>query len=99
MMDKVQKLSSNECYTPSSEPFRMYNKCNYCVKLKGNSVTKILTTLKQQPGAVGLYEVPQKRKHKCTHPFGVVPARKVFLCRGLLLFRLTCERCKELGNP
>jgi hypothetical protein len=23
-MDKVQKLSSNECYTPSSEPFRMY---------------------------------------------------------------------------
>jgi hypothetical protein len=24
MMDKVQKLSSNECYTPSSEPFRMY---------------------------------------------------------------------------
>jgi hypothetical protein len=21
-MDKVQKLSSNECYTPSSEPFR-----------------------------------------------------------------------------
>jgi hypothetical protein len=22
-MDKVQKLSSNECYTPSSEPFRM----------------------------------------------------------------------------
>jgi hypothetical protein len=27
-MDKVQKLSSNECYTPSSEPFRMYyNTC------------------------------------------------------------------------
>jgi hypothetical protein len=25
MMDKVQKLSSNECYIPSSEPFRMYN--------------------------------------------------------------------------
>jgi hypothetical protein len=24
-MDKVQKLSSNECYTPSSEPFRMYD--------------------------------------------------------------------------
>jgi hypothetical protein len=24
MMDKVQKLCSNECYTPSSEPFRMY---------------------------------------------------------------------------
>jgi hypothetical protein len=23
-MDKVQKLISNECYTPSSEPFRMY---------------------------------------------------------------------------
>jgi hypothetical protein len=23
-MDKVQKLNSNECYTPSSEPFRMY---------------------------------------------------------------------------
>jgi hypothetical protein len=23
-MDKVQKLSSNECYIPSSEPFRMY---------------------------------------------------------------------------
>jgi hypothetical protein len=23
-MDKVQKLSSNECYTPSSEPLRMY---------------------------------------------------------------------------
>jgi hypothetical protein len=23
-MDKVHKLSSNECYTPSSEPFRMY---------------------------------------------------------------------------
>jgi hypothetical protein len=22
MMDKVQKLSSNECYTPLSEPFR-----------------------------------------------------------------------------
>jgi hypothetical protein len=22
-MDKVQKLNSNECYTPSSEPFRM----------------------------------------------------------------------------
>jgi hypothetical protein len=24
MMDEVQKLSSNECYTPTSEPFRMY---------------------------------------------------------------------------
>jgi hypothetical protein len=23
-MDKVQKPSNNECYTPSSEPFRMY---------------------------------------------------------------------------
>jgi hypothetical protein len=23
-MDKVQKLNSNHCYTPSSEPFRMY---------------------------------------------------------------------------
>jgi hypothetical protein len=23
-MDKVQKLNSNECYTPSSEPFGMY---------------------------------------------------------------------------
>jgi hypothetical protein len=23
-MDKVQKPSSNECYTPSSDPFRMY---------------------------------------------------------------------------
>jgi hypothetical protein len=23
-MDRVQKLSTNECYTPSSEPFRMY---------------------------------------------------------------------------
>jgi hypothetical protein len=23
-MDKVQKLNSNECYTQSSEPFRMY---------------------------------------------------------------------------
>jgi hypothetical protein len=23
-MDKDQKRSSNECYTPSSEPFRMY---------------------------------------------------------------------------
>jgi hypothetical protein len=36
-MDKVQKLNSNECYTPSSAPFRehfrsqSYNR-NYCHK-------------------------------------------------------------------
>jgi hypothetical protein len=28
-MDKVQKLISKECYTPSSEPFRMYNTQNH----------------------------------------------------------------------
>jgi hypothetical protein len=26
-MDKVQKLSSNECYTPSSEPYRRLGEC------------------------------------------------------------------------
>jgi hypothetical protein len=31
-MDKVQKLNSNECYTPSSEPFRMY----FLVRLETN---------------------------------------------------------------
>jgi hypothetical protein len=31
MMDKVKKLNSNECYTPSSEPFRMYPKMKNAV--------------------------------------------------------------------
>jgi hypothetical protein len=30
-MDKVQKPSSNECYTPSSESFRIYVKNIYTV--------------------------------------------------------------------
>jgi hypothetical protein len=37
-MDKVQKLSSNECYTPSSEPFRMDSK----VVLKVKTAQRVL---------------------------------------------------------
>jgi hypothetical protein len=29
-MNKVLKPSDSECYTPSSEPFRVYNACTVC---------------------------------------------------------------------
>jgi hypothetical protein len=33
-MDKVQKLNNSECYTPSSEPIRIYLELNYlCIYL------------------------------------------------------------------
>jgi hypothetical protein len=38
-LDKVQKLNSNECYTPSSEPFRMYSYSECLVNTLYNTVT------------------------------------------------------------
>jgi hypothetical protein len=47
-MDKVQKPSNSECYTPSSEPFRIYLYRLQCIgigrnsKRKGNLMNKFI---------------------------------------------------------
>jgi hypothetical protein len=46
-MDKVQKPSSNECYTPSSEPFRMYLNELVALITKPSSINKFGTKIRQ----------------------------------------------------
>jgi hypothetical protein len=48
-MDKVQKLSSNECYTPSSEPFRIYE-CNTLFRNVGEFMLEYISSLDGEIG-------------------------------------------------
>jgi hypothetical protein len=71
MMDKVQKPNSNECYTPSLEPFRMYNiSCNCAESYSiGNARSAMLCGLDNHIASIFLVEelANQERSHLLGH--------------------------------
>jgi hypothetical protein len=61
------------------------------LSIKNKSVSKMVITIKQFPGTVGLYKVPQTRRPKCTQQLSADPIGRVSICRAFFLFWLTYE--------